>query len=219
MKMTEEETGYEDRLNDLDDEAGYEEPKIQMMIDEFWKPKEGDTIKGIYLETRRFETEKEYYEDDKKKTKIEEFFVVVVQGQDRKIYGINQNNFIKQRLADISEGDALMVTFTGQKRSLKSGFNYNTYEVKIKKFLSGSAKVSHPDYKLHDESTQTDAAQVDEDDPVALGHISDITDMMLGMGIKPDAKLIVAEAKTMRDTKEITDAEYIGIVKQLDKKG
>jgi hypothetical protein len=122
------ETGYEDRLKELEDEEGWEEleaDEMKLTIDEFWKPEEGDEIKGIFLERRKFTTE-----DDL------EFYTIVIQTNDG-IYGVTENKFLKQRLEDIKEGDGIKIKYLGKVKMKTGRFKYKSYAVRIKHFKEG----------------------------------------------------------------------------------
>lgn len=122
---TEATTGYEHLLDDLDNDEGFETPKIKASIDGFWGGKnteKGDEIRGIFLERREF--------DGRNNKKFNSILLLTKQG----VYGVTENKFLESRLSNVKEGDGVKLIYTG-KAPTKDGSNeYNTYDVQIKKF-------------------------------------------------------------------------------------
>lgn len=127
--MNEENTGYEDRLEELEnlEDKEWETPQSSFDIDVFWNKimEEGDEILGVFLERRKFNS------DD------EDFYGILIQTSEG-IYSVTENKFLKQRLETITEGDGIRIQYLGKKQVKKGKGRYNAYDVKIKRYTDKS---------------------------------------------------------------------------------
>ena len=124
-------TGYEHLLDDLDNDEGFETPKVKASIDGFWggkNTKEGDEIRGIFLEKREF--------DGRNNKKFSSILLLTKQG----VYGVTENKFLESRLNNLKEGDGLKLIYTGKAPTKDGNNEYNTYDVQIKKFTPDPEK-------------------------------------------------------------------------------
>lgn len=127
-------TGYEHLLDDLDNDEGFETPKVKASIDEFWggrNTKEGDEIRGIFLEKREF--------DGRNNKKFSSIILLTKQG----VYGVTENKFLGSRLTNLKEGDGLKLVYTGKAPTKDGNNEYNTYDVQIKKFTPDAPEAGH----------------------------------------------------------------------------
>jgi len=124
-------TGYEHLLDDLDNDEGFETPKVKASIDGFWggkNTKEGDEIRGIFLERREF--------DGRNNKKFSSILLLTKKG----VYGVTENKFLESRLNNLKEGDGLKLIYTGKAPTKDGNNEYNTYDVQIKKFVPDPEK-------------------------------------------------------------------------------
>lgn len=120
-----ENTGYEKRLKEIEnlDETEWETPQSNTGIDVFWNKtmSEGDEIRGVFLERRKFTSNGEV------------FYGILIQTS-MGIYSVTENKFLKQRLETINRGDGIKIRYLGKKPVKNGKGQYNNYSVHIKRY-------------------------------------------------------------------------------------
>lgn len=112
-------------------EEDFQEVKEGQMVDQWWDhPKVGETLQGIYLETRQF--------NRKSDGKAFNSIILATDNAKKPVYGVSENIILEKRLhkpancEPIQEGDGLKLTYLGKKQSKKSTVNrYHDYRVEI----------------------------------------------------------------------------------------
>lgn len=125
-------------LPELDNEEGWEMP---LEIDEYWKPKIGEEVRGIFLDN--ISRSKDVIDHGVAKKRY--YNIIAILTNDG-IIGISQTEVLKQRLENVEPGMGVRIKFTGT-QSGKGGYTYNTYVVAIKKMGAAASKpAKHEDY-------------------------------------------------------------------------
>lgn len=188
-------TGYENRLDSLDTDEGFETPKVKASIDGFWGGREtqiGDEIRGIFLEKRTFHGRNN-----------KDFNSIILQTKEG-VFGVTENKYLESRLANIQKGDGLKIRYTGT-NTTKDGLNqYKTYEVAIKTF-ENTQKVANTNFAGYDEQ----ATQFIKEIRTELRERHNITDAT------PEE--VVNWAIKMKNEWEITDEDIARIKVQAAK--
>jgi hypothetical protein len=158
-------TGFEDRLGMLDNDVGWQTPKVKASIDEFWggkDTKKGDELKGIFLERREFEGRNN-----------KPFISLIIQTA-KGIYGVTENKYLESRLKTLKEGDGIYLKYTGTAPTKDRSNQYKTFEVKLMKF--------EPDPELGQDQGSPAGGILKHDDPMARNTLEYIKGQMTEKG-------------------------------------
>lgn len=193
--MNEENSGYEERLKELEelDEEEWETPKSNFDIDVFWNQimEEGDELLGVFLERRKFTSEGE------------DFYGILIQTSDG-IYSVTENKFLKQRLETIHEGDGVKIRYLGKKPVKNGRGQYNNYSVKIRRY---NDKVEN----VKGQSQLTPFNPGNYENP----NITAIHDILRSEGEPVTVETIIDRAEEIHAASRLTDQELMKIKNDL----
>lgn len=123
-------SGFEDRLDFLDEQEGWDdqEPELQIEV-HFWnprKPEEPKVIRGIFIGEHT-------YQNKQTGNSFQKYHLQTKEG----VIAFQKSKFLDDRMGNVSKGDLLELEFTGI-APVKDHpeRNYNTYNVRMKKVES-----------------------------------------------------------------------------------